>query len=98
MIDRELYLPKAWTEDRPRCRDAGIDDSIGFATKPELAQRMIERALDAEVPFGWVTADEAYGQVGQLRMWLESRGRTCWRYRSRRWWSRCGCSDAAPTA
>ncbi|MGF0304582.1 IS701 family transposase [Rhodococcus rhodochrous] len=74
LIDRELYLPKAWTEDRDRCRDAGIDDDVEFATKPELAQSMLERALDAGIPFGWVTADEAYGQVGRLRMWLESRG------------------------
>ncbi|MCD2115090.1 IS701 family transposase [Rhodococcus rhodochrous] len=74
LIDRELYLPKAWTEDRDRCRDAGIDDDVEFATKPELAQTMLERALDAGIPFGWVTADEAYGQVGRLRMWLESRG------------------------
>ncbi|MCT7294429.1 transposase, partial [Rhodococcus sp. PAE-6] len=57
-----------------RCRDAGIDDDVEFATKPELAQSMLERALDAGIPFGWVTADEAYGQVGRLRMWLESRG------------------------
>lgn len=74
MIDRELYLPRAWTEDRDRCRDAGIDDDVEFATKPELAQTMLARALDAGIPFGWVTADEAYGQVGRLRMWLESRG------------------------
>jgi len=63
-IDRELYLPKAWTEDRNRCRD----DDIGFATKPELAQTMLERALDDGLPFGWVTADEAYGQVSRLQM------------------------------
>ena len=74
LIDRELYLPKAWTEDRDRCLDAGVDDDIEFATKPELAQSMIERALDAGVPFGWVTGDEAYGQVGKLRLWLESKG------------------------
>jgi len=74
LIDRELYLPKAWTDDRQRCRAAGIDDEVTFATKPELAQRMIERALDADIPFRWVTGDEAYGQVGQLRLWLESRG------------------------
>ena len=35
---------------------------------------MIERALDARIPFGWITADEAYGQVGRLRMWLEPSG------------------------
>lgn len=74
LIDRELYLPKTWTADRERCRDAGIDDDVEFATKPELAQDMIERAFDAGVPFGWVTGDEAYGQVGKLRLWLESKG------------------------
>ncbi|KAF0957977.1 IS701 family transposase ISRhosp2 [Rhodococcus sp. T7] len=74
LIDRELYLPRAWTEDRERCRAAGIGDEVAFATKPELAQTMIERALDAGVPFGWLTGDEAYGQVGKLRLWLESRG------------------------
>lgn len=74
LIDRELYLPKAWTEDRERCRSAGIGDEVEFATKPELAQAMIEQALDAGVPFGWLTGDEAYGQVGKLRLWLESRG------------------------
>lgn len=71
LIDRELYLPKEWTVDRDRCDDAGIPDDVGFATKPELAQRMVERTLAARIPFAWFTADEAYGQVGRLRLWLE---------------------------
>ena len=50
MIDRELYLPKAWTDDPARCRAAGIPDQVGFRTKPQLAQAMLERALDAGVP------------------------------------------------
>ena len=45
LIDRELYLPESWTGDRPRCRDAGIGDDVAFATKPELARKMIERAV-----------------------------------------------------
>jgi SRSO17 transposase len=48
LADRELYLP--WTSDRDRCRRAGIGDGVGFATKPELARRMVERAVDATVP------------------------------------------------
>ena len=44
MIDRELYLPQSWTEDRGRCRAAGIPDDIEFATKPQLAQTMLSRA------------------------------------------------------
>ncbi len=33
---------------------------------------MLARALDAKVPFAWGTADEAYGQVKYLRLWLET--------------------------
>ena len=39
LIDRELYLPEKWTEDRDRCRAAGIGDEVAFATKPRLAGR-----------------------------------------------------------
>ena len=61
LIDRELYLPETWTADRERCRAAGVSDEVEFATKPRLAMAMLERAMAARVPFGWVTADEAYG-------------------------------------
>jgi SRSO17 transposase len=71
LIDRELYLPESWTSDRDRCREAGIVDDVAFATKPELARKMLERAVAAGVPFAWFTADEAYGQNPGLRDWLE---------------------------
>jgi len=71
LIDRELYLPETWTADRERCRAAGIPDQVEFATKPRLGMAMLERAFAAGVPFSWVTADEAYGQVKYLRVWLE---------------------------
>src|SRR5262245_1008812 len=35
-LDRELYLPQAWAEDRGRRRAAGIPDTVGFATKLQL--------------------------------------------------------------
>jgi SRSO17 transposase len=71
LIDRELYLPKSWAEDRERARAAGIPDEVGFATKPELARRMLGRVLEAGVPAGWLTADEVYGQDKRLRVWCE---------------------------
>jgi SRSO17 transposase len=74
MIDRELYLPESWTNDPPRCRAARVPEEVGFRTKPELARVMLERALDAGVPAGWVTADEVYGGSPALRQWLEGRG------------------------
>ena len=72
-IDRELYLPRQWCEDRARCEAAGVPALVEFATKPQLARRMLERALDAGVPCGWVTGDEVYGGDRRLRLWLESR-------------------------
>src|SRR5437764_11962165 len=50
LVDRELYLPKSWTDDRDRCREAGVPDDVQFATKPELARLMLGRARDAGVP------------------------------------------------
>ena len=74
LIDRELYVPRSWTGDRERCAAAGIPAGTAFATKPQLAQAMIERAAAAGIPFAWFTADEAYGDNGPLREWLEASG------------------------
>ena len=73
-LDRELYLPKAWTEDRDRCAAAGIGPDVEFATKPELAMTMLQRARDNGVPAQWVTADEVYGQHSRLRAKCEELG------------------------
>ena len=73
-IDRELYLPRAWTDDPGRCKAARVPEEVGFRTKPQLARVMLQRALDAEVPATWVTADEAYGGDPALRGFLEDRG------------------------
>jgi SRSO17 transposase len=73
-LDRELYLPRARIEDRDRCAAAGIGPDVPFRTKPELAQEMLARALDAGVPAGWVAGDEIYGQNAGLRLALEERG------------------------
>jgi SRSO17 transposase len=72
-LDRELYLPKEWTTDPARCRAAGGPAAATLRTKPELARAMLERALEAGVPAGWVTADEVYGGDRRLRVWLEER-------------------------
>jgi SRSO17 transposase len=73
-LDRELYLPKEWTEDPDRCAAAGIPEDRSFNTKPALAIEMIERALDAGVPATWAAGDAVYGQYHRLRRTLEERG------------------------
>jgi SRSO17 transposase len=73
-IDRALDLPKAWTDDPIRMTAAHVPDGTGFATKPRIAQRMIERAIAAGVPFNWVAADSVYG-VGTLETALRRAGK-----------------------
>lgn len=72
MLDRERYGPQAWTTDRDRCRKAGIPEARRFATKPQLAQPMLVRALAAGVPARWGTGDRVYGADRRLRLWLEA--------------------------
>ena len=79
-IDRELYLPKSWTDDKARMAKAHVPQEMiesaqgGFATKPALALAMIKRALAAKVPFSFVAADTVYG-VGDIEMALRRAGK-----------------------
>jgi len=73
LIDFRLYLPACWTDDPARCAAAGVPDTVGFATKPQLAAAMIEDALDAGVAAGWVAGDEVYGNDAALRAKLRTR-------------------------
>jgi SRSO17 transposase len=74
-LDRALYLPKVWVDDRPRRTAAGVPAAVAFATKGDLAQSMLARAFAAGVPAAWVTGDEVYGNDGGLRRWLEAQDR-----------------------
>ena len=73
-IDRALYLPKAWSEERARRAAAHVPENVIFATKPQLARAMIERAMAAGVPFGFVAADSIYG-VSEIETALRRAGK-----------------------
>ena len=73
-IDRALYLPQAWTEDSQRMTAAYVPDDVSFATKPQIARRMIARAIAAKVPFSFVAADSVYG-TGELETALRKAGK-----------------------
>ena len=74
LIDREIYLPRCWTDDAARCAAAGVPQHVRFTTKIALARRMLARSLDAGVPAAWCTADEFYGGDRGLRRDLQARG------------------------
>jgi SRSO17 transposase len=73
-IDRALYLPKAWMEDPERMTAAHVPDDVNFATKPQIAQRMIARAIAAKIPFSFVAADSVYG-TGEIETVLRKAGK-----------------------
>ncbi len=73
-IDQELYLPKRWTEDRERCRAAGIPDIVEFSTKLPLARQMLTRDIAAKVPAHWITGEAVYGGDHHLRQFIQSQG------------------------
>jgi len=73
-IDRALYLPKEWTDDRDRLTAAHVPKNVGFATKPQIARRMMTRAIAAKVPFSFVATDTVYG-TGDIETTLRKAGK-----------------------
>ncbi len=73
-IDFELYLPREWTEDPDRRKEARIPDDVQFQTKPELALNMIEKAFEDGVPPGRVVVDTAYGNSSKFRRAVRRNG------------------------
>src|SRR5258706_13611808 len=73
-LDYRLYLPREWTDDQRRCKDAGVPEDITFATKGELAWTQIKAALAADIPRGPVLMDAGYGDETALRDRLSAHG------------------------
>jgi SRSO17 transposase len=78
LVDKALYLPREWTEDRNRCRAAGVPEEVGYQSKAELGLGLLRRARQAKhLQAPWVTGDAGYGEVPTLRDALDAEG---WRY------------------
>ena len=75
LLERELYLPKAWTEVPVRREKAKIPSAVRFQTKPALAMAMLARAWKARVPMRWVTGDEVYGNDPKFRDFVSANHR-----------------------
>jgi SRSO17 transposase len=73
LLDRELYLHKAWADDLDRRVEAGVPAEVRCIPKPTLGKQLLERAFAAGVQASWVTADSIYGGDYKLRHYLEER-------------------------
>jgi SRSO17 transposase len=61
LLDGDLFLPECWAEDRDRCREAGIPDTVGYRPKWRIALELYDRASGKGLHFDWLTFDEGYG-------------------------------------
>jgi SRSO17 transposase len=63
LLDADLFLPESWSDDRPRCRAAGIPDEVVYRPKWRIALEQFDRARTHDLTFSWLTFDEEYGKV-----------------------------------
>jgi SRSO17 transposase len=73
-LDRELFLPRAWVEHRDLRAASGVPGDVGFCTRPEMARRMLQRALEHQVPHRYVAGGPTFGADAGLRRWLQEKG------------------------
>jgi SRSO17 transposase len=73
LLDGELYLPESWSEDRARCREAGIPDDMVYRPKWKIALELYDRAAGNGLHFDWMTFDEGYGSKPEFLRELSAR-------------------------
>jgi SRSO17 transposase len=73
LVDAELFLPESWSEDRERCGEAGIPDSVLYRPKWRIALEQLERATAQGIHLDWLTFDEHYGSKPEFLNDLDGR-------------------------
>jgi SRSO17 transposase len=74
LIDSDLYLPQSWSDDRTRCREAGIPDEVVYRPKTRIALELLDRATANGVRMEWMTFDAGYGKDPGFLHELNRRG------------------------
>jgi SRSO17 transposase len=74
LLDGELFLPESWANDRERCREAGIPDTMVYRPKWQIALELYDRAVAQGISFAWLTFDESYGGKPDFLRGLNARG------------------------
>jgi SRSO17 transposase len=74
LLDGDLFLPESWSQDRERCRRAGVPDDVVYRPKSEIALELYDRVVAQGVRFEWLTFDEWYGGKPQFLRALTTRG------------------------
>lgn len=73
LVDGRLYVPKDWTDDSDRCRNAGIPKDIAFKSKSQLALDSVQHLRSLGIRFSWVGIDGGYGKEPHFLSTLDDR-------------------------
>jgi SRSO17 transposase len=71
-LDRQLYLPREWADDRVRRRETHVPDGVTFQESWRIGLDLIDRSRPG-LPFGWVAGDDEFGRVSGFRAGLRFR-------------------------
>ena len=74
LLSSALFLPEDWSQDRVRCREAGIPEDLVHRTKWQIALELHEEAVRNGVRLAWLTADSFYGRPVEFHLELSRRG------------------------
>lgn len=74
LVDSDLFLPEDWSDDRERCRRAGIGDEVVHRPKWRIALEQRDRAVANGIDLKWVTFDENYPMNPEFLFALDDRG------------------------
>ena len=66
LVNFRLYLPREWTGDRSRCREAGVPRHVPFQTRHQQALDMLNEQ-GSLLPHRWVTGDDEMGRSSSFR-------------------------------
>lgn len=72
-IDMRLFMPQEWEEDTLRRKKCNIPKGEKHLSKPAMAQKMIEDALEKEIDFDFINFDALYGNTASLLAFLEGK-------------------------
>ena len=79
LLDRELYLPQVWVEDRERRREAGVPADAALRTKGQLAREMLEGWWNRRFPSAGSPQMRSTAVTGTCGCgWSEWMSRMCW--------------------
>ena len=62
LLTTALFVPACWSEDRPRCRAAGLPDELVHRAKWRIAPDQLRRVADEGLTLDWLVFDCEYGR------------------------------------